>query len=115
MQSLFLSRKIADVRFRAVTRRHGDEPTAGLVHFGLKGGLLGHVKNMRPESIPFQPRTLAQPLPENRQRGFLCRGQAAPALEAFAGAARLRREPDPDRHRLYKRDLPPWFGGLFSE
>ena len=44
--SLFLSRKIADVRFRAVTRRYSDEPTARLVYFGLKRRLLRHVKNM---------------------------------------------------------------------
>jgi hypothetical protein len=54
MLRLFLSRKIADVRFRAVARLYGNEPATGLVHFGMKLRL-GHPQSMRRESVLFHP------------------------------------------------------------
>jgi hypothetical protein len=55
MLRLFLSRKIADVRFRAAARRYRNEPATALVHFGMKRRILGHVQNMRPGSVIFEP------------------------------------------------------------
>jgi hypothetical protein len=56
MLRLFLSRKIADVRFRAVARRYGNEPSAGLVHFGMKRRILSHAAEYAPGVGPFSAR-----------------------------------------------------------
>ena len=50
---LFLSRKIADVRLRAVACYYGNEPGTAAVQFGMKLRL-GHSENMRTKALGFQ-------------------------------------------------------------
>ena len=53
---IFLGRKIADVRFRAVARRYRNEPATALVHFGMKRRILSHAAEYAPGVGPFSAR-----------------------------------------------------------